>query len=90
MNEINILSDQFLNLIKEDISKQVNKTLKSIEKNYAVKSRYLNKKNACVYADIAPATLDRWIAKGLPITKIDGCFRIDVQEIDKFMIENRV
>lgn len=85
-----VLSDNFMNKIMDKILTMVDKTLKSIEKNYAVKSRYLNKKNACVYADIAPATLDRWIAKGLPITKIDGCFRIDVQEIDKFMIENRV
>lgn len=85
-----VLSDNFMNKIMDKVLTMVDKTLKSIEKNYAVKSRYLNKKNACVYADIAPATLDRWIAKGLPITKIDGCFRIDVQEIDKFMIENRV
>lgn len=85
-----VLSDNFMNKIMDKILTMVDKTLKSIEKNYAVKSRYLNKKNACIYADIAPATLDRWIAKGLPITKIDGCFRIDVQEIDKFMIENRV
>ena len=85
-----VLSDNFMNKIMDKILTMVDKTLKSIEQNYAVKSRYLNKKNACVYADIAPATLDRWIAKGLPITKIDGCFRIDVQEIDKFMIENRV
>lgn len=85
-----VLSDNFMNKIMDKILTMVDKTLKSIEKNYAVKSRYLNKKNACVYADIAPATLDRWLAKGLPITKIDGCFRIDVQEIDKFMIENRV
>lgn len=85
-----VLSDNFMNKIMDKILTMVDKTLKSIEKNYAVKSRYLNKKNACIYADIAPATLDRWLAKGLPITKIDGCFRIDVQEIDKFMIENRV
>lgn len=85
-----ILSDDFMNKILEDITSMVDKTLKSIEKNYAVKSRYLNKKNACVYADIAPPTLDKWLAKGLPITKIDGTFRIDIQEIDKFMIKNRM
>ena len=87
---MNILSNQFLELIREDISVKVDKTLKSIERNYAVKSRYLNKKNACIYADISPATLDKWLAKGLPITKVDGCFRIDTQEIDKFMIKNRM
>lgn len=68
----------------------VAKTLKSIEKNYAVKSRYLNKKNACVYADISEPTLKKWLAKGLPITKVNGTFRIDIQEIDKFMIEKRM
>ncbi len=85
-----VLSDNFMNKIMDRILTMVDKTLKSIEKNYAVKSRYLNKKNACVYADIAPPTLDKWLAKGLPITKIDGTFRIDTQEIDKFMIENRM
>ncbi|MGO3652054.1 hypothetical protein [Vagococcus sp.] len=65
----------------------VDKNLKSIEKNYAVKSRYLNKKNACIYVDISEPTSEKWLVKGLPITKIDGTFRIDMQEIDKFMIE---
>ena len=50
----------------------VDKTVKNIDKNYAVKSRYFNKKNAFVYADIASAILDRWLAKGLRITKIGG------------------
>ena len=85
-----VLSDNFMNKIMDRILIMVDKTLKSIEKNYAVKSRYLNKKNACLYADITPPTLDKWLAKGLPITKIDGTFRIDTQEIDKFMIENRM
>lgn len=85
-----VLSDNFMNKIMDRILTMVDKTLKSIEKNYAVKSRYLNKKNACVYADISEPTLEKWLAKGLPITKIDGTFRIDTQEIDKFMIENRM
>lgn len=85
-----ILSENFMNNIADKIIKMVDKTLKNIERNYAVKSRYLNKKNACIYADISEPTLEKWLAKGLPITKVDGSFRIDTQEIDKFMIENRM
>ncbi|MEG0619181.1 MAG: hypothetical protein RR557_07780 [Bacilli bacterium] len=85
-----ILSDNFMNKIMDKILTMVDQTLKNIEKKYAVKSRYLSKSKACIYADISAPTLDNWLAKGLPVSKVDGCFRIDTQEIDKFMINSRM
>ncbi|MGO2084164.1 helix-turn-helix domain-containing protein [Vagococcus sp.] len=83
-----IISDQFTELLMENITSQVDKSIRLVEKQYAVRSRYLNKQNACVYADISAPTLDKWVAEGLPIAKINKCFRIDTKDIDKFIEEH--
>lgn len=85
-----ILSDQFLENMMNDITTKVDRSLRSIEKKYAIRARYVSKKNACIYANIAPTTLEKWLAKGLAISKIDGCYRIDVQNIDKFIKDNEL
>lgn len=87
---MDILSKEFLDNIENSITSDIGRVLKVIEKNYAVRSRYLSKKNACKYANIDPKTLDKWLAKGLQISKIDGCFRIDVQHIDDFIAKYRL
>ena len=68
-----------------DITSKVDRSLRLIENQYAVRSRFVSKKNACIYANIAPTTLEKWLAKGLPVSKIDGCYRIDTRDIDKFI-----
>lgn len=80
-----ILSDDFVEDLSENIMATVEKSLRKIEKEYAVRNKYLSKKNACIYADIVHTTLDTWIARGLPISKIGGCLRIKTDDIDKFM-----
>lgn len=80
-----MLSDEFTEQLMVGIFKKVEKTLVEIEKQYAIRARFLSKKNACIYANITVNTLDKWIAQGLPISKIDGCLRVDIQAIDQFM-----
>ncbi|MGX6979085.1 hypothetical protein ACWN8V_07480 [Vagococcus elongatus] len=85
-----VLSEDFLLNLASSIEKKVDQTLRMIEKKYAIRSRYLKKKNACIYADINPRTLDKWLAKGLEISKIDGCYRIDTKDIDRFIKKYRI
>lgn len=85
-----ILSDQFIENMMNEITTKVDRSLRSIEKQYAIRARYVSKKNACIYANIASTTLEKWLSKGLPISKIDGCYRIDVKDIDDFIEEHKL
>lgn len=85
-----ILSDGFLEKLYDAILDRVDKLLANIERRYVVRARHLSKKSACIYADISKPTLDKWLAKGLPISKIDGCFRIDSRDIDDFMDKHKI
>lgn len=82
-----VVSQDFEDMLFGEINKQVAVTLRRIEENYAVRSEYFNKKNACIYADITSPTLDKWIAQGLKIAKINGSYCIKKSDIDEF-IEN--
>lgn len=47
--------------------------------------RYLRKKDVCTYCSIANNTLDKWINRGLPFTKIESTIRFDLVDVDEFM-----
>jgi len=80
-----VLSKDFEDRILNEVSTQVRKAIVQIENNYAVRSEYFNKKNACIYADITAPTLDKWIAKGLEIAKINGSYCIKKTDLDEFI-----
>ena len=85
-----ILSDNFENVLIELVGRQVDKSIKEIEKKYAIRNRYLNKKNACLYAGISAPTLDEWIKNGLSVSKINGSYCIDQLELDKFIAKFQI
>lgn len=85
-----ILSDNFETMLIELVGRQVDKSIKEIEKKYAIRNRYLNKKNACQYAGISAPTLDSWIEQGLSVSKINGSYCIDLIELDKFIEQHRL
>lgn len=87
---MNVFSSEFLSNLEDAILTKIGKLLSRIEKQYAIRSRYVSKKHACIYADIDPKTLDKWFAKGLPVSKIDGCFRVDILQIDEFIEKHRI
>jgi hypothetical protein len=74
----------------EGVLHKVDSPLRLIEKQYAIRSRFVSKKNACIYANIAPSTLEKWCVKGLPVSKIDGCYRIDTRDIDRFIKQHQL
>lgn len=80
-----VLSDDFLERMMDEVTSKTEKTLREIEKKYAIRSKYLSKTNACIYADISAPTLDNWLAMGLPIAKIGGVFRISTEDLDSFI-----
>ena len=80
-----MLSDDFETRMIEIFTKQVDKSIRDIEKKYAIRMQYLNKKNACVYAGISAPTLDAWIAQGLPVSRINGAYCINREDIDRFI-----
>ena len=85
-----ILNKDFLEYISSNIDRKVDKTLKEIIRMHVVNARYVSKTHACVIADIDTKTLNKWIAKGLPLYKIDGCFRISIDELDEFIKKHEI
>lgn len=80
-----IVSQEFEDRIFEAINNQVDKTVRLIEKKYAVRSEYFSKVNACIYADISHPTLEKWLAEGLPIAHIGGKYLVRRSDLDEFI-----
>jgi len=80
-----VVSQDFEDRIFESINKQVDQTVRLIEKKYAVRTEYFSKKNACTYADIEYPTLEKWLRKGLPIAKVGGKYLLKRTDLDEFI-----
>ena len=87
---MNVVSNEFEQHIINEVTHRVDSAVKEIERRYAVRNRYMNLGNACIYADISRPLLNEWLAMGLPVSQIGGVKRIDAYEIDKFMIKHRI
>ncbi|MHC5215238.1 helix-turn-helix domain-containing protein [Enterococcus sp. LJL128] len=85
-----MLSDQFMENMMNEVTSRVDRSLRQIEKEYAIRSKYLSKKNACIYATISPSTLEKWLAKGLPVSKIDRLYMINADDIDEFIAKHKL
>lgn len=87
---MNVVSNEFEQHIINEVMRRVDCAVKEIERRYAVRTRYMNLENACIYADVSRPTLNDWLAKGLPVSQIGGAKRIDAYEIDKFIAMHRI
>lgn len=85
-----ILSPEFETHLVEILTKEVQKMVRVIEENYAIRSQYLNKKNACIYANISAPTLDNWINMGLEVSKINGSYVINTDDLNKFIAKYKI
>ena len=55
-------------------------------KGHFVWGKWLSVKRACLYADVSPNTMRRWINEGLVYaSKTTGEYRVDRESIDDFM-----
>ncbi len=84
-----MIHDDFLQEIKSNVIDSLSGLVKTVEKDCVVNARYLNKGNACKYADISRPTLQLWIAQGLPVIQVNGAERIDKQDIDLFLLKHK-
>lgn len=67
------------------------KTIQLILKKYIPK-RYLNQREACIYAGTSPKTMNAWIKRGLKQIVLDeeSNPKYDVRDIDAFMEEHKI
>ena len=84
------LANQLLDMLSElvmqkleDPSKKENDRINKVNKYPS----YLNTKQACKYLNVSYNTLKKWIEKNsdFPYHEIDGTFRFNRDELDKFM-----
>ena len=80
-----ILNDEQVKIIEQHIGGLISREISKMGNTNSGKQRYLNKKQACNYLQIANNTLDRWIENGLPEIKINGVIRFDRLAIDKWL-----
>lgn len=80
-----ILSKEQLEKISEQLSSVIFEQIELV-KNQTIKHyRYMNKKQACQYLQVANNTLDTWIKEGLPVIKINNSSRYDKIAIDHWL-----
>ncbi|MCI1134739.1 DNA-binding protein [Enterococcus gallinarum] len=67
------------------------KTIQFILKKYVPK-RYLNQREACIYAGTSPKTMNEWIKRGLKqiVFNDDSNPKYDVRDIDDFMEKHKI
>lgn len=83
-----VISKDFERKLLESVNRQVDQTIRLIERKYAVRNEYFSKTNACTYADIEYPTLEKWIKQGLPISKVGGKYLIKRSDLDEFILKH--
>lgn len=82
------LSQSQLNVLQQtiDISlkKIVNQTVTTLNQ-----PEYVNKAQACKYANISFNTLQQWLKAGLPYYHINNVIRISLKELDRWIKTHR-
>lgn len=81
---------EVIELTKTTIRETMKELIESaFEKEYG-SSGWLSIKRACKHADISYPTLQEWLGLGLPLYKINGTKRINIDELDSFIRKNRI
>lgn len=80
-----ILSEENIKEIQNAVSQGIIHEIENQLYKRNINSPYLNKKQTCDYLGISNNTLDKWIAKGLPIIRVGKVTRFDTQQIRQWM-----
>lgn len=84
------IDDQAMNQIKATFLQSAQEAFKAVSKRQTF-GRYMNIKTASKYANVAENTFKKkFINVGLKVIDLDGLQRIDKQDLDKFMDENKI
>ena len=80
-----ILPDEQIHQIQLLLSNLIQKEIEQQLEQSSLNSPYLNKQQACDYLGISINTLDSWILKGLPCSKIGNTIRFHVDASDRWL-----
>lgn len=79
---------------QEIINKVVDAVFKALEvsaENQIRNERFLQPKQAAVYADVSVQTLNKWVLEfGLPQAKIGGVVLYDTTDLDEFIAKYKI
>ena len=88
---MSFLSEQAEQEIIDRVVGAVFKALEVSTENQIRNERFLQPKQAAVYADVSVQTLNKWVLEmGLPQAKIGGVVLYDVKDLDEFVAKHKV
>lgn len=78
---------EIINAVVESVMSALETTKQSSLNN----ERYLQPKQAAIYADVSIQTLNKWVLEyGLPQAKIGGVVLYDTKDLDEFVAKHKV
>ena len=87
---MSFLSEQAEQEIIDRVVGAVFKALEVSTENQIRNERFLQPKQAAVYADVSVQTLNKWVLEmGLPQAKIGGVVLYDVKDLDEFVAKHK-
>lgn len=85
------LSERAEQEIVDKVVGAVFKALEANEEGTSEKQRYLQPKQAIVYADVSVQTLNKWVIEmGLPQAKVGGIVLYDIKDLDEFIAKYKI
>ncbi|MDV7751194.1 DNA-binding protein [Enterococcus casseliflavus] len=82
------MQDKAMEPIINIIAQAVDQSFKTYQTRVEL-PRYMSKKQACQYLDCSFVTLQNFIKNGLKVIMIDKTVKIDQQDCDTFMQQNK-
>lgn len=88
---MSFLSEQAEQEIIDRVVGAVFRALEVSAENQMRNERFLQPKQAAVYADVSVQTLNKWVLEmGLPQAKIGGVVLYDIKDLDEFVAKYKV
>lgn len=86
-----LLSENAEREIINAVVESVLNALETTKQSTASNERYLQPKQAAIYADVSVQTLNKWVLEfGLPQAKIGGVVLYDTKDLDEFIAKYKL
>lgn len=88
---MNFLSEQAEQEIVNKVVEVVFNALEVSTENKIRNERFLQPKQASIYADVSVQTLNKWVMEmGLPQAKVGGVILYDIKDLDEFITKHKI
>lgn len=88
---MSFLSESAEQEIVDRVVDAVFKALETNQESTSEKQRYLQPKQAVIYADVSVQTLNKWVLEmGLPQAKVGGVVLCDTKDLDEFIAKYKI